>query len=752
MSTPTLNAYEQALKDLATSDENVVVMTAENRAALRTLPPLLGHRFIDVGIAEQTMIGMAAGLALRGRKPIVHALACFLTMRAYEFIRTDVGIGNLPVKLVGGVPGFLSDGNGPTHQAIEDVAIMRGIPGMKVFCPADADDLGAALPALMRDPAPCYIRYNANPSIVKHPLLGQPEKIEVLAEGSDVAILTHGILIAEALAARELLLAQGISARVLNVRMPKPLDEATVLAAARECELIVTVEDHFLIGGLFSIVSELLATHAMRARILPIALAEKWFTPAMLPDVLRSEGFTGEQIAQKISAKLGRVSGANRVALNAADPTITRSDALWARAKDLIPHGSQTLAKGPGQHVGGVAPKYLARGKGSHVWDVDGNEFIDMTMAVGPLVLGYADPEVDDAIRRQLDAGITFSLMHPLEVEVAELVRGAVPGAESVRYSKTGCDVTTAAVRLARAFTGRDRVACCGYHGWHDWYVSTIDRNKGVPEATKELTSTFAYNDLDSVAAAIDDQTACVILEPQVFETPKDGFLAGVKKLCAERGALLIFDEMWTGFRLAVGGAQEKFGVTADLATFSKAIANGMPLSALTGRADVMKLLDKDVFFFTTFGGEALSLAAAAATIPALRARKVPEVLAARGAKLRDAYNALAKELGLDWTRCAGYDARTMVSFDAKAGNPLELKSFMQQELIRRGVLWGGFHNLSWAHSDTDLDYLLGCYKQILPELARHVAKGDVKSALRGTPLEASIRPIGGASTKPRKA
>ncbi|HTJ47571.1 MAG TPA: aminotransferase class III-fold pyridoxal phosphate-dependent enzyme [Kofleriaceae bacterium] len=747
-----LNAYEQALKDLATTDENVVVMTAENRAALRTLPPLLGPRFIDVGIAEQTMVGMAAGLALRGRKPIVHALACFLTMRAYEFIRTDVGLGNLPVKLVGGVPGFLSDGNGPTHQAIEDVAIMRGIPNMKVFCPADADDLGAALPVLMKDPAPCYIRYNANPASVKHTHLGQPEKIEVLTEGNDVAILSHGILLTEAMEAHRILATMGIKARVMNARMPKPIDEAAVLAAARECELLVTVEDHFLVGGLFSIVSELLALHGVRPRVLPIAMNEKWFRPAMLADVLKTEGFTGEQIAAKIAAKLGRVASANRVVQNASDPTITRSDALWARAKDLIPHGSQTLAKGPGQHVGGVAPKYLAKGKGSHVWDVDGNEYIDMTMAVGPLVLGYADPEIDDAIRKQLDDGITFSLMHPLEVEVAELVKAAVPGAENVRYSKTGCDVTTAAVRVARAFTGRDRVVCCGYHGWHDWYVSTIDRNKGVPEATRELTNTFTYNDLESVRAAVDDQTACVILEPTVFEAPKDGFLAGVKQICAERGALLVFDEMWTGFRVAVGGAQEKYGVTADLATFSKAVANGMPLSLLTGRADVMKLLDKDVFFFTTFGGEALSLAAAAATIPALRRRRVPETLALRGAKLREAYMGLCRELGLDWTKCVGYDARTMVTFDAKAGNPLELKSFVQQELIRRGVLWGGFHNLSWAHSDTDLDYLLGCYKQILPELAKHVAHGTVKSALRGTTIEASIRPIGGVSTKPRKA
>src|SRR3954471_9398347 len=253
-------------------------------------------------------------------------------------------------------------------------------------------------------------------------------------------------------------------------------------------------------------------------------------------------------------------------------------------------------------------------------------------MAVGPLALGYADAAVDAAIRAQLRDGITFSLMHPLEVEVAELVRRLVPGADRVRFAKNGCDVTTAAVRLARAFTGRDKVLCCGYHGWHDWYSSVTDRHRGVPGDVAALTHTIAYNDLASVEAALDDQTACVILEPVTFEAPRGNFLADLKWLCAARGALLVFDEMWTGFRLALGGAQERFGVEADLACFSKAIANGMPLAALTGRADVMQLLEREVFFFSTFGGEALSLAAAAATLQELERRDVPSQLERRGA------------------------------------------------------------------------------------------------------------------------
>lgn len=752
MSTPNFIPYESALLRIAEADPDLVVMTAENRAALRNLPPFLGDRFIDVGICEQTMIGMAAGLAVRGRKPIVHALAAFLTMRAYEFIRTDVGIAHLPVKLVGFVPGLLSDGNGPTHQAIEDLAIMRGIPGMKVFCPADEDDLAAALPVLMADPSPCYIRYTGAKAVVPHPLLGQPGKIEEVAgaAGAEVVILSHGVLLAQAVAARELLAAEGVSARVLNVRMLQPLDADAVLAAARDARLVVTLEDHFRIGGLFSVISELLVTRGAHAHVLPIDLGDRWFTPSMLPDVLATSGFTPEAIATKVLGRLDRRRGANGVRANAADPTITRSDELWARAKPLIPAGTQTLAKGPGQYVDGVAPKYLARGKGARVWDVDGNEYLDMTMAVGPLSLGYAYPAVDDAIRAQLDDGITFSLMHPLELEVAELVRDVIPGAEAVRFSKTGCDVTTAAVRVARAFTKRDRVVCCGYHGWHDWYISVTDRNAGIPQATADLVCTFQYNDVASVLEAVDEETACVILEPMVFEEPRDGFLSELRRICDDKGVLLVFDEMWTGFRLALGGAQERFGVKADLACFSKAIANGMPLSVLTGRADVMRLFDKDVFFFTTFGGEALSLAAAAATIPELRAKKVPEVIAARGRRMRDGYRAIVGELGIDWSGIVGMDARTMITFDAKAGSPLELKSYVQQELIRRGVLWTGFHNLSYSHTDADVDYTLGCYREILPALKQHVEAKTVASALRGKPVEPVFRKTSQFHTKKR--
>jgi glutamate-1-semialdehyde aminotransferase len=433
-------------------------------------------------------------------------------------------------------------------------------------------------------------------------------------------------------------------------------------------------------------------------------------------------------------------------------PSIEKSDALYARALGLIPACTQTLAKGPEQHVKGVAPKYLERGKGSHVWDVDGNEYLDFNMAIGPVSLGYCYPAVDDAIRAQLEKGITFSLMHPLEVEVAEQVRRLVPCAEMVRFSKTGCDVTSAAVRLARAYTGRSRVVCCGYHGWHDWYIAVTDRQRGIPAEVADLTSTFEYNDLDSLADALDDDVACVILEPVTFQPPRDGFLSGVKELCRKHDALLVFDEMWTGFRVALGGAQEKYGVVPDLACFSKAVANGMPLSILAGRADVMELLARDVFFFTTFGGEALSLAAAKATMTELERTGAPARLADTGRQIKDGFNELALSLDMPFVQCVGLDCRTLVTFDAKVADPLEQKSLVQQELIRRGILWGSFHNISLSHTAQDVDRTLEAYAEVLPILRDAVAFGRVRERLLGEPVAPVFRRTSGFHTRRRPA
>ena len=291
-------SYEELLTDLALADERIVVMTAENRALVRNLPCILGKRFIDTGITEQTMIGASSGLALRKRIPIVHALAAFLTMRAFEFVRTDVGIANLPVKLSGFIPGFLSDANGPTHQAIEDVSLMRAIPNMTVFAPADEDDLVKMLPFIWKSDQPAYTRINTRKTAYIHSDY-EPGKAEVVSTGRDVIILTYGLLFEQALTAVEILINEGLDAGLVNMRSLKPVDEQAILNAAKS-ELVVTLEDHFLTGGLYTIMAEVLLKNRTTANVMPLALEERWFRPALLPDVLQHEGFTGKQIAEKI--------------------------------------------------------------------------------------------------------------------------------------------------------------------------------------------------------------------------------------------------------------------------------------------------------------------------------------------------------------------------------------------------------------------------------------------------------------------
>jgi len=441
----------------------------------------------------------------------------------------------------------------------------------------------------------------------------------------------------------------------------------------------------------------------------------------------------------------------NSVKFNPDYPDITKSNELYDRALKVQKPVTQTLAKGPGQFSKGVAPKYLQKGKGSHVWDVDGNEYIDFNSAIGPISLGYAYPAVDQAIEKQLKEGITFSLMHPLEVELSELIQEIVPNAEAVKISKTGADVCSAAVRVARAFTKREKIFCCGYHGWHDWYIGITSRNAGIPEAIQNMTYTFEYNDIESIKAALDGSVAALILEPFIFEAPKPGFLKELAEACTANGTLLIFDEMWTGFRIALGGAQEYFDVKPDLAVYSKACANGMPIALLTGRADVMELFNSEVFSYTTFGGEALSLAACIATINELRDKNVPQYLDEKGALLKDGYNSLAIETGMDiYTRCIGYNCRSMVTFTPEAGNGLEVKTLMQQEMIKRGILWAGFHNMCFSHSDEDIAYTLSAYRDVMPIMKEAIQSGNVKQYLKGEVLEAVFRKVSNYNIKPK--
>ena len=446
--------------------------------------------------------------------------------------------------------------------------------------------------------------------------------------------------------------------------------------------------------------------------------------------IIRNEGYYKSLLTEKPMAAAAR--------------SVAASLRLKEEARALIPSCSQTFSKGPTQFVQGVSPVFLSRARGSHVWDVDGNEYIDYSMALGPVILGHADPAVNQAIARQMDEGYAFSMPHPLEIELARVLVDLIPCAEMVRYAKNGSDVTAGAVRVARAFTGRDVVAFCGYHGWQDWYVGATTRNKGVPEAVRKLTVGFEYNHLASLEAIFAEhrgQVAAVIMEPVGVVQPKDGFLQGVKDLAHREGALLIFDEVVTGFRMAMGGAQEYFKVTPDLGCFGKAMGNGYPIAAVVGRRDVMEIFD-EVFFSFTFGGDALGLAAAMATIEAMRKRDALGAIWTQGERLRDGYDALAHQFGLErYTSCIGYPPRTVITFKDDTGAEwLALKSLFQQEVVKRGVLCAGYHVLSASHSAQDIEHTLRAYRAALEVMADAVAAGNVESRLEGPPVSPVFR------------
>lgn len=423
---------------------------------------------------------------------------------------------------------------------------------------------------------------------------------------------------------------------------------------------------------------------------------------------------------------------------------VSRSQVLKERGLKLIPSLTQTFSKGPTQLVQGVAPVYLARGQGSHVWDADGNEFIDYPMGLAAVILGHNYPSVTEAVARQMQDGVSFSLPHLLELELAELLVDIIPCAEMVRFGKNGSDATSGAVRVGRAFTGRDIIACCGYHGWQDWYIGTTTRNKGVPQAVRELTVPFQYNDISSLERIFDDhpeQVAAVIMEPIGVVEPQDRFLFDVQDLARRNGALLIFDEIITGCRLELGGAQARFGVVPDLACFGKGMANGYPLSAVVGRRDVMELFD-EVFFSFTFGGETLSLAAAIATIHEMQQTDVIPHLWGQGRKLKDGYNTLARNFGVErYTECIGLAPRTVITFkDEEGTGSLPLQSLFQQECLKRGVLFAAGHNLCYSHSDQDVDHTLRVYRTALEILAQAIGEDDISDKLEGQPIEPVFR------------
>ncbi|MBD9404215.1 aminotransferase class III-fold pyridoxal phosphate-dependent enzyme [Acidovorax sp. ACV02] len=418
----------------------------------------------------------------------------------------------------------------------------------------------------------------------------------------------------------------------------------------------------------------------------------------------------------------------------------TKSQAMLARAEKVIPLGAQTFSKSRTQYPYGVSPYFVSHGKGSRVWDIDGNEYTDYINALASVTLGYCDPDVTAAVETQLRKGTIFTLSTEIEIEVAERIVRMVPCAEKVRFGKNGSDATAGAVRVARAFTGRDHIAVCGYHGWQDWYIGSTARNLGVPQAVRSLTHSWTYNDIDSLAALFATHPgaiAAIVMEPMNITEPKPGFLEEVQKLCRKNGALLVFDETITGFRYAPGGAQEFLGITPDLACFGKGLANGYPLAAIAGRADVMKFME-EVFFSFTFGGEALSLAASCATLDKVASQDVTGYLTKLGTELMAGVQGLIDKHGTqELMTSTGHPSWSfLILKDVPGCSSFHSKTLFMQEMFQRGILAYGTHNLTFAHTPEDITDLLTVYDEVFPLMRAGALEGRMAELLRCKPLE----------------
>jgi len=415
-----------------------------------------------------------------------------------------------------------------------------------------------------------------------------------------------------------------------------------------------------------------------------------------------------------------------------------KSESLLREAVALFPTGTQTAMKNAASFPVGISPLFVQRVNGSRLWDIDGNEYVDFVGALGPITLGHNDPDVIAAVREQLEVGSLFSLSHPIELEVARLLKEMIPCCEMVRFGKNGSDMTTTAIRLARAITSRDHIVLCGYHGWHDWSIAPTPQNAGVPQVIRELSHSFKYNDfasLESIFHAYPNQIAAVIMEPMRVESPQAGFLDSVREQCTQNGAVLIFDEIVTGFRFANGGAQELFGVTPDLAVFAKGMSNGFPLSALVGRKEFMKSLAK-VHASLTYGGETLSLAAAKAALEKYRREPVIATIKSRGKRLLAGIVPLIESNGLGEVFVVGGDSSLPFMLPRAGlgfGEP-EIRIYFLQEMFARGFLVLGAHAISYAHTEDDIDRLLAAYAAVLPKLATAIRDKTLPSLLKAVP------------------
>jgi glutamate-1-semialdehyde 2,1-aminomutase/spore coat polysaccharide biosynthesis protein SpsF len=404
--------------------------------------------------------------------------------------------------------------------------------------------------------------------------------------------------------------------------------------------------------------------------------------------------------------------------------TFEQSHRIFERASKVIPLAAQTYSKSFVQFPLEKSPLYVSHGDGACIFDVDGNRYVDLINAIYPVVLGYCDPDVDRAIRDQLDSGISFSLATKLESELAETLCRLIPCAEMVKFGKSGTDVTTAAVRLARAYTGRDHIIVGGYHGWSDWSIGTSNRHGGIPEGVRQLSGRISTNECGIIELPFSSAKLIAAIIVEDLNDPQ--WLKHLREFSEAHGIVLIFDEIITGFRYAMGGAQELYGVTPDLACFGKSMANGMPISALVGKREIMaKLETPDVFYSGTFFGETLSIAAAIATIKKMEEKDVIHHLWVNGIHLEHAILKSIREHGLtEHIKLDGHYSCLKVVFHGQYKD--NIRSLFMQTMFQNGVLIQGSNALSYAMNKPEMKRIYTAYDATFRCIAEAIKSGNI--------------------------
>ena len=409
----------------------------------------------------------------------------------------------------------------------------------------------------------------------------------------------------------------------------------------------------------------------------------------------------------------------------------------WQTTLNLIPDGVQTMSKMPSKHVEGVYPLYLDRGDGAYVYDSSGKAYIDYTCSLGTILLGHNVPEINRAVMERMQQGVLFGLPHQLETELAEKINNLIPSAEMMRFLKTGSEACQAAIRIARAVTGREKIIVCGYFGWHEWFNWTTPDNKGcMPQQTVKAT----YNDIDSFTryfegdnAAILDIPAAVIIEPYIYDEPKDNFLTKLRNLCNDYHALLIFDEIVTGFRTLDYSAQAHFGVKPDLTCLGKALGNGLPIAVIAGKKEYMKVLQDGCFVSSTWGGELIGIVAALKVLEIIEKEGIIEHIWRMGDQFINEFRRIAE--GLEGVGIRGYPCRTFFDFPTEAH-----KSLFWQECLLRGVFFGYAQFINFAHKQQEIDRTVDVMNQAMKMVKSYWEEPE--KGLKGKVAQATLRLI----------